>query len=305
MKLATTTDDFCGYPGITQEESMVLCREAGFHFIDYDFHFDYKARIGTYGDNWREYAEHLKEHAKTLNQQFVQAHAPMGNMIPFGEGEAYTAFIEATQRSIECCHILGIDNLVVHAGYAPDLSKDDAMEKNRSFYCDLLPFAEKFGVNILVENFPVRSSKKDMFRLISPYDLVELIALVDHPLFHACWDTGHGNTSTIAPDECVQVLGDHLYGLHVQDNICNLDLHVPPFCGSLNIDSLMHGLLEMQYKGYFTFESCYTFLPASRRNKYEQDNRLLTAPLSLKIKAESLLYEIGKTILSAYDCYEE
>jgi len=33
--------------------------------------------------------------------------------------------------------------------------------------------------------------------------------------------------------------------------------------------------------------------------------RLWKAPLSLRIQAEKLLYETGKTILSAYDCFEE
>jgi len=302
MKLATTIGDFGQYESVTKQEAIGYIREAGFHYMDYSFTGDYRQNKGAYGDNWKEYLEDIKEHAKTLSVQFVQAHAPMGK--PFAAGEEYIAFVEATKRSIEGCHILGIDNIVVHSGHSSGLiNKDDSMERNRAFYHDLLPFAEKFGVNILTENFNYVQDGR--YLITSPHDMVELIELVDHPLFHACWDTGHGNMFETPQDEAIRILGDHLYGLHVQDNICNLDLHVPPFCGSLSVDSLMHGLLDINYTGYFTFEACYTFLPENRRKKYGQDDRLLVAPLPLKIKAESLLYEIGKTILSAYDCYEE
>ena len=35
------------------------------------------------------------------------------------------------------------------------------------------------------------------------------------------------------------------------------------------------------------------------------ENRLLKVPLELRIKAENLLYEIGKTIFDVYNCFKE
>ena len=45
------------------------------------------------------------------------------------------------------------------------------------------------------------------------------------------------------------------YALHIQDNFGNDDHHIMPYFGSMNIDSVMHGLNDIGYKGYFTFEA--------------------------------------------------
>ena len=105
-------------------------------------------------------------------------------------------------------------------------------------------------------------------------------------------------------DEELRLLGKHVYALHVQDNYGDSDAHIAPFFGSLSLDSLMHGLQDIGYKGYFTFESNF-FRAANGRRVYEPDTRLAQPPLALYQKAETLLYEIGKSILTAYDCLEE
>jgi hypothetical protein len=71
------------------------------------------------------------------------------------------------------------------------------------------------------------------------------------------------------------------------------------------MDSVMQGLLAIHYQGYFTFEANRIFLPARSRRPHDGELRLATPPLSLRLAAERLLYETGKTILSAYDVYEE
>ena len=68
----------------------------------------------------------------------------------------------------------------------------------------------------------------------------------------------------------------------------------------------MCGLSDIGYKGYFTFEACSMLYPRGMaRRECAKDTRLYAAPLSLRIAEEKLLYEIGKTILTAYDCFEE
>lgn len=66
------------------------------------------------------------------------------------------------------------------------------------------------------------------------------------------------------------------------------------------MDSLMNGLIDIGYKGAFTFEACNFFLPAGKRRPFDADERLKLPPLPLKIMAESMLLEIGKTALTAY-----
>jgi len=146
---------------------------------------------------------------------------------------------------------------------------------------------------------------EDLYWVDNPYDLLELIEMINHPLCHACWDAGHANMQELSQDEALRVLGQHVRALHVQDNPGNSDAHVAPFCGSMNLDALMHGLLDIGYKGYFTFEASSFFSSASAKRPYEKDQRLRQAPLELQLMAERMLYEIGRHILSAYDCFEE
>ncbi|MBR4962268.1 MAG: sugar phosphate isomerase/epimerase, partial [Clostridia bacterium] len=212
-------------------------------------------------------------------------------------------FTEDTIRCVEACGILGIPTVVVHSGYIKGLTIRETFEKNKIFYEKLFPMAEKYGVNILVENFN-KMCVPGLYWIDNAADQRELIDYVNHPLFHGCWDAGHGNMQEMSQDESLRILGEHCYALHIQDNMGNDDQHMAPFFGTLNLDALMHGLIDIGYKGYFTFESGNILLPPNKRRPYEADKRLQRAPLALRLEAEKFLYAIGKTVLEAYDCFE-
>jgi sugar phosphate isomerase/epimerase len=106
-------------------------------------------------------------------------------------------------------------------------------------------------------------------------------------------------------DEELRLLGSHVRALHIQDNLGDTDSHLLPFLGSMNLDAVMHGLTDIGYNGYFTFEVGGIFTPADKRRLYPADTRLATAPLPLKQAAEKLLYEVGRWVLESYGCFEE
>jgi len=301
MKLATTTGDFLSYTG-SQTESIKCIHAAGFKYVDYNFDWDFEHSCGVFSADWKSHIDDVLKTADSLGMTFIQAHSPTGK--PITKDENYENFIFGTKRCIECCAILGIKNLVVHSGYIQDISKDECFDLNKAFYLDLLHFAEKYDVNILVENFN-KMHIDGMYWIDNAADQRAMIDYVNHPLFHACWDAGHGNMQETTQDEALRTLGEHVYALHVQDNMGNHDSHMAPYFGTLNMDSLMHGLIDIGYKGYFTFESGNIFLPARYRRPYDKDTRLNRAPLPLRISAEKLLYDIGKYTLDAYNMYEE
>ncbi len=298
MKLATTTGDFSMYTS-SQTEAMAYIRRAGFRFLDYCFIMDYINKTGIYADDPKKHIENVKKKAEELEMSFVQAHAPLGAPIAEDNGD----FIRDTAKCIKACGELGIPDLVVHSGYAKGLTKEETIEKNCSFYKQLLPLAEEYGVNILTENFN-KMSIENLYWIDNAPDLLALIEYVDHPLFHAVWDTGHANMQEMPQDVCLKLLGKHVRALHVQDNFGNTDAHMPPFFGTMSLDALMHGLEEIAYKGYFTFEAENAFCPAQKRRTSEKDDRLLCPPPELRVEAEKLLYAIGRHILSAYGCFE-
>ena len=299
MKLATTTGDYSQY-SLTQADILKHIRAAGFRYADYNFGGDYRQRNGVYSEDHQNYFENVSKAADTIGIRLVQAHSPMGTPLADEDG----SFLADTLRCVDACGAWGIKNLVVHSGYTHGLSREETLERNKKFFLPLLERAERYGVNILVENF-------NRMRADGPYwidnapDLLQMVTCVSHPLFHAVWDVGHANMQEMPQDEALRMLGDHVHALHIQDNMGDRDSHLVPFLGTLNIDAVMNGLLDIGYKGYFTFEVGGFFAPSKNRRQYPRDTRLLTPPIELRDAFERYLYELGKCILEKYGCFEE
>ncbi len=298
MKLATTTGDFTAYT-TSQAEALEHIRKAGFRYADYNFGQDYRLKNGVYSENFENYFDSISEHADKLGIKLVQAHAPMGKPL-----EDDGSFLDATLRCVDACGAWNIRNLVVHSGYIPGLSPEQTFERNKKFFTPLLTRAEKYGVNILVENFN-KMHIENLYWIDNAPDLLRMIDYVNHPLFHAVWDVGHANMQEMPQDEALRLLGNHVFALHIQDNMGEKDSHLTPFLGTLSLDSVMNGLLDIGYNGYFTFEVGGVFTPASKRRKCERSTRLESAPLELRDAYERYLYDLGKCILKEYDCFEE
>ncbi len=295
MKLATTTGDFSRNV-TTPEEAIKYIAEAGFKNIDYSFILDYENQTGIFSENPEAHIKKVIELANSLGVKFVQAHAPMGTPIIYDEEQRQ--FIEDTKKCIIACKELGIDRIVVHTGYRKGLSKEETFIENKKFFDELLGVAEACGVNVLAENFN-RMCVDGLYWIDNAKDLAEFIKYVNHPLLHACWDAGHGNMLPTPQREALKILGDEVYALHVQDNMGDDDTHHAPLLGTMDVDSLMQGLKEIGYKGYFTFEGKIF------AGMYQRKQEKLFPTLSLNREAEKLLYQIGKFILSAYGEYEE
>lgn len=298
MKLATTTGDFGGYTD-SQAVSLAHIRKAGFRYADYNFGMDYNRQNGVYSENFEGFFDEIGQAADTLGIKLIQAHAPMGR--PLEDGGK---LMNDTLRCVDACDAWGIPNLVVHLGYTPGLSPEQTFERNKAFFMPLLERAERYGVNILVENFN-RMCVEGLYWIDNAPDLLRMVECVNHPLFHAIWDVGHANMQEMPQDEALRMLGSHVRALHIQDNMGDRDSHLVPFLGSLNLDAVMTGLLDIGYNGYFTFEVGGFFTSPKVRREYLPSTRLAKAPLELRDAFERYLYELGRCVLEAYNCFEE
>lgn len=297
MKLATTTGDYSAYTD-SQAEALSHIRNAGFRYADYNFGIDYSHRNGVYAEKTEEYINGISEFCHKIGIELVQAHSPMGKPL-----EDDGNFLSDTLRCVDACGAWGIKNLVVHSGYRRGLSPEETFEENKAFFTPLLDRAEKFGVNILVENFN-KMCIDGLYWIDNAPDLLRMIECVDHPLFHAVWDVGHANMQEMPQDEALGLLGKHVKALHIQDNMGDKDSHLTPFLGSLSLDAVMNGLLDIGYNGYFTFEVA-AFAPTAKRRRSSRGEMLLQAPIELRDAYERYLYELGKCILEKYNCFEE
>lgn len=300
MKLATTTGDFSRF-FIDHKERVKHVADAGFRYIDLSMYTIFDQDPLFCGCNWQDYAKELADYTASLGAKFVQAHSPGGN--PLSCDVAAQNLLEATIRSIDVCGALGIPNIVVHAGVLPDISKAQSFKLNCEFFNKLIPAMERNGVNVLCEN-STAANTGSMYFTNSGADIKEFVEYVNHPLFHACWDTGHGNIEGSQYDE-IMAVGRDLFAVHINDNRGVWDEHILPFCGTTNFGEIINALIDCEFKGYFTFECDNAMIRASQRRSFDRDNRLLEPQLFMQKHLERLMYEIGEYALKAYNCFEE
>ena len=299
MKLAATISNVGQF--FNMDETLERLHDIGYRYAD----------IGLGGSDkfskdekeWKTAVSNLAETAAKRGIKFVQAHSPNYRITDESRSEVEYFM---TQRSIEICDMLGIENVVVHTGYNPANDKDAYFEKNRNYYRQFFPLMEKTGVNILVENTLRYHISKGGYYLLKGTDYVEFLEYVNHPLLNAVWDTGHGSAEG-CQYENVTAIGKYLKGLHVHDNNGLSDQHAMPYTGVLNLDALISGLIDIGYKGYFTYETTYPLIPGGRAKRipFEKDKRLFDPTPEMQIAAEKLLFTIGKCALEAYGIYEE
>ena len=99
-------------------------------------------------------------------------------------------------------------------------------------------------------------------------------------------------------DAELKELGKNLKAVHVHDNGIHSDQHIAPYCGKLQLDSIVKGLIDIDYKGNFTFETD-AFL-----NHINGEGPLRQLPLEIRKDGLALIYKIGKFALETYNVYE-
>ena len=178
---------------------------------------------------------------------------------------------------------------------------------NREFFEKLFPAMEKNNVNVLVEN-STKATMGTIYHLTTGADMKYFADYVNHPLFHVCWDTGHANCEGNQYED-ILAIGEHLYGIHVNDNLGKRDEHILPYMGCVNLDEIINALIDSGYKGYFTFEATNSLRPAKYwlgdRKTFKKDTRLAEPQLFMQRRMEKLMYDLGKYALESYNVFED
>ncbi|MBQ3176576.1 MAG: sugar phosphate isomerase/epimerase [Clostridia bacterium] len=305
MKIATTTGDFLGYtkPGDISS-ALTLLADAGFRYADINLSDLVFYGSPLCGDSWEAWAEDIGNTAARLGIGLVQAHASDSVYDRGAHREYRTSMIE---RELWICGKLGIPAIVVHGLSKAGGEREDFMETNAAFYGELLATAEKTGVTVCTENTCRQNAPT--YYLFDGKDLNELCARVNHPLFGACWDVGHGHCHGVDVYEVVTTLGKNLKVLHVHDNYATADLHIQPYAGNFCYDALLQGLKDSGYAGCFTLEAFCTPVAANfcfcNRKAFVKDgvtyNKVQMPPVSFKIRSERLMLDTVQWMLDAYE----
>jgi len=308
LKLGTALGGGWVHYGLTADEMVVRVAESGFRHVDYSF-WEMDDGSPLMGASWRRHIDSFMEASASVGVDVVQAHSPSGNPLDTTD---YEGLVSRTIRSIECCARLGCPQIVVHPGAYVGVTKEDFLVENKAYYSRLVPVMEATGVRVLVENI---GTWQDPHHVHDGAELRAVVEYLDHPLFGACWDTGHGNIANADQHASIRALDGVLWGLHIQDNAgpfdveyapYRQDLHTLPFMGSVNFDAVLQGLLDISYDGCFVFE---VHVPRTYdRQPFIKDGEPVTTlewpSLDLCVEMHRVLFDIGKHMLERYDAYE-
>lgn len=305
MKLATSTSDFGELIADTRHIGYALkyFQQTPFKHLNLEFTrvFYPESPWTDKGDLWKKEVEDCAQIAQKLGLDFVQSHAPFYPYSLYFDESTRPVYMQAIRNSIEACTMLGIPNITVHGVFENGCTPQDFFRENYRFYNEVGDTAEKYGVDILLENFE-GGDYGYYFR--TGREMRQFIDEVKIPRLHACWDTGHANVRGRNQYEDILELGNHLRALHVQDNWGTADSHVMPLVGTTNFDQVLRGLVEVGYQGSFCFEASDTLRVGNefhhpRRAPLPED-RLFNPTIQLQLKVEELLYEVGRWMLESY-----
>ena len=302
-----------------QEDRIRSLIKCGFRCFDYNFIPMYREKI-LLEDNWKELLAGTKNLIDEYGVTYGQGHLPGGSpgVEAFLEDEhSWDRYFEVNIRRVfDVAKFLNIPYLVIHPIAVENNTREEFLENNRKMMRKFLPFIEETGIMLLMENVGIPGSP---YLVYSGAELAEVIDYIDHPMFGACWDTGHANhhSATYSQYDSIAALGERLKALHVHDNFgCHQgmddshwwrDFHSIPFIGTTNFDEIMTALLEIGYKGTFSLETVF-YKDLSDKKKFIKNGVLIdkVALPSLELIEEEHRhqYNIAKYILSQYGCYE-
>ncbi len=285
MKVSTSLNIFGAFSEKPYTELIQMGVEAGFKCFDLNV-ADYKRKGDNFynTENWRDEMKKIKEFADSTGVEFFQSHADISSSDFDDETNDYNM-----RKSIEAAALVGVKWTVMHPY---DIGKTDEerarinIEKLRPY----VEYAKNLGVGIAVENTPRQLYWYDEHHLGYFYHAEHLIPIVDtlnneFGNVGICWDTGHANLAMESQYDDLIKVGKRLKVLHVADNSCQTDDHLPPFLGYTNFKEIMKALKEIGYEGTFNFET---------------HNFCNKMPEVLVIDAAKMLYKIGDYIVNNY-----
>ena len=104
-------------------------------------------------------------------------------------------------------------------------------------------------------------------------------------------------------------LGDALFAIHFNDNRGTCDEHMAPYMGTMNVDEIMHALIDVGFQGPLTFESGAGLRPShywfGNRVEYPADTRFLEPTKAAVLAYDRMLFAIGEEILTSYGIYDQ
>lgn len=251
------------------KESLDILSEAGFTAVDFWLNkFCGKDSSPMRQANWRDWLKDIKAYADSKELIVGQVHANWDHTSQVREDFTVPNPPEDLVNNFEACALLDCKKLVFHPIQRwmrmPDESmRQKVLDTNVAFYSQMLPEAEKYCVELLLENLfdhkHIQQEGDPIFPFSNPEDLVYVADKLNSPLVGFCLDTGHANINKEDIPRMIRLYGRRLRALHLNDNFGKIgpiyeDLHMFPGNGHIVWSKIFEALKEVDYCGTMNFE---------------------------------------------------
>jgi sugar phosphate isomerase/epimerase len=251
-----------------------------------------------YGHGWRAF-EASTEHMVAIEQDeapeariaevraclaelgvtMPQAHAMLQADVAHRDEAKREKHVRRLARHIEIAGALGIEVIVIHPGGRQMATTRTEWERdwqlNVETFRRLGDLAGEHGLRIGLENL--------MGRYRAPYELLDLIAAIDHPAIAVTFDTSHANVVGLDVPAAIREFGPTLAATHISDNDGSGDQHRTPGNGQIDWPPVVAALREVGYEGLFNLE-----IPGERH-----------AVLSLRAQQSRLACQVASWLVDA------
>ena len=249
------------------EDCIDMLYQAGYRAVDF-WLWKYSAADGPMRrDDWRDWVQYVRRLFDERSITVGQVHALWDHPDEIAEDLTYKLPGEIFHRSIEACSMLGSKRLIFHPlerWYRNNETQRQAvLDANVAWFSALLPTAEKFQVELHIENLfdhkHVMQPGDAPFPCASAEDILSVIARINHPLMKTCLDTGHANINALDIPAMIRLYGDKLGSLHLNDNYGRIgpiyeDIHLCPGNGRIPWPEIFAALRDIGYTDTLNLE---------------------------------------------------
>ena len=254
------------FPGLRDmREVVTILHDCGYDTLDIGFTEQTFPDFILRGDDWQQKIDDLANTAAKLGVTFAQSHLPFikkasTDLDPNWSKPGFPEYFEeCMRRAYVASAMLGVPYGTTHPLTYLDAvgSPDLALERNRAYYEPFVEFGIKHNVGTAFENMRPESPQWPFpGRYCQNYDqLIELVDSFGDPMVGICWDSGHANQAGHDQGRAIRAMGGRLKNLHLNDNHYNCrDEHLLPYMGTVDWESVMSALVDIDYKGVLNYE---------------------------------------------------
>lgn len=264
--------------------SLSEIKQAGYDGVDFPLYVYTQTKNAALHSEkwWRVWTQSVRDYADTLGLAVLQAHAPWDEDIP--ADLTYKSPSQIYVRVFEACRILGCKKLVFHPVAYPYRIVSAETERaihayNLRWFGELLPFAEKYGITMELENtfdyFHLQMPGDPLRPYVTAADLIALADDLNSPFVKLCLDTGHANIAGENIPQMIRLMGSRLDCLHLNDNYGKRsgeheDLHLFLGEGSIDWQPVASALYEIGFGGVRNLEIIASLCALTPERRIEQ-----------------------------------